>query len=225
MTRTQLSYRKIFVKITALLLLLSMAGCSMVSGRYGPFTFTVLAQSGEQVDDIIVGLAFSRPNSLFSSNHTYRERLLVNSGEKVTMPRGYVLDTDDTGIGMILSVQYMDYYQYSTEYVSINTADKDVIIVLPDPILKKRDGVTEKKIQRLMAYDGRSRSEAIHGQKVARLYSISQRYFVDLVKLGRKDLVEKYLKLKMTAIFGNNLNSPEAKETERQVRENISVRT
>jgi hypothetical protein len=202
-----------------------MAGCSMVSGRYGPFTFTVQTQSGEQVDDVIVGLALSRPKSLFSSNHTYRERLLVNSGEKVTMPRGYVLDTDDSGIGIILSVQHMDYYQYSTEYVTINTTDKNVIIVLPDPILAPKTLATEKKIQRLMEYDGRSRSEAIYGQKVARLHTISQSYFVSLIKLGREDLVEKYLKQKMTAIFGNDLSSAKAKEVEQNVREGIRVRT
>lgn len=225
MTKTHYSYRKILAKLTVLLLLLSMAGCSMVSGRYGPFTFTVQTQSGEQVDDVIVGLAFSRPNSLFRSNHTYRETHLVNSGEKVTLPRGYVLDTDDTGIGMILSVQHMDYYQYSTEYVTINTADKNVVIVLPDPIIKKRDGVTEKEIKSAIKWGAKSRHEAIHSQKIANLYSISKRYFVDLVKLGRKDLVEKYLKQKMTDIFGNKLDSPEAKEVEHKVRENIRVRT
>ncbi|MCI2285247.1 hypothetical protein L3081_20030 [Colwellia sp. MSW7] len=57
------------------------------------------------------------------------------------------------------------------------------------------------------------------------LYSISKGYFVDLVKLGREDLVERYLKQKMTAIFGIDLSSSEARETERQVRENIRVRT
>ncbi|MCI2285249.1 hypothetical protein L3081_20040 [Colwellia sp. MSW7] len=225
MTKTHYSYRKILAKLTVLLLLLSMAGCSMVSGRYGPFTFTVQTQSGEQVDDIIVGLAFSRPNSLFRSNHTYREKLLVNSGEKVTLPRGYVLDTDDTGIGMILSVRHMDYYQYSTEYVTINTADKNGIIVLPDPIIKKNKEITEKEIQELMSFRNISRPEAISSQKRANLYSISQRYFVALVKLGREDLVEKYLTLKMTAMFGNNPNSPEAKAVESKVREGIRVRT
>ncbi|KGJ86802.1 hypothetical protein [Colwellia psychrerythraea] len=225
MTKAQYSHRKILTKLTVLFLLLSMAGCSVVSGRYGPFTFTVQTQSGAKVDDIIVGLSFNRPNSLFRSNHTYREKLLVNSGEKVTLPRGYVLDTEDTGIGMILSVQHMDYYQYSTEYVTINTADKNVIIVLPDPIIKKNKGVTEKEIKNGMKWGAKSRLEAIHRQQIARLHSISQRYFVALVKLGREDLVEKYLTLKMTAIFGDKMNSSEAKAVEQQVREGIRVRT
>ncbi len=225
MIKTQYSHRQILAKLTVLLLLLSMAGCSMVSGRYGPYTFTVQTQGGEKVDDVIVGLSFSRPISLFSSNHTYREKLLINSGEKVTLPRGYVLDTDDTGIGMILSVQHMDYYQYSTEYVTINTADKDVIIVLPDPIVKKKKGITEKEIKELMSFRNISRLEAIQSQKRAVLYAIAQHYFVALVKLGREDLVEKYLKQKMTAIFGNDLSSPKAKEVEHNVRESIRVRT
>lgn len=225
MTKTHYSHRKILAKLTVLLLLLSMAGCSMVSGRYGPFTFTVQTQNGEQVDDVIVVLAFISPGFFEGSGHSYKETRIVNSGEKVTLPRGYVLDTDDTGIGMILSVQHMDYYQYSTEYVTINTADKNVTIVLPDPIIKKSKVMTEKEIKESMAWHNRSRSEAIHSQKIARLYSISKGYFVDLVKLGRKDLVEKYLKHKMTAIFGNKLNSPEAKEVEHQVRENIRAFT
>jgi len=225
MTTTHNSHRQILAKLTVLLLLLSMAGCSMVSGRYGPFTFTVKTQDGEKVEDIIVGLAFSRPNSLFRSNHTYREKLLVNSGEKVTLPRGYVLDTDDTGIGMILSVQHMDYYQYSTEYVTINTDDKNVVIVLPDPIIKRQKGITEEEIKSGIKWGAKSRSEAVQGQNIADLYSISQRYFVSLVKLGREDLVEKYLKQKMTAIFGNDISSSKAKEVEHNVRENIRVRT
>ncbi|MCI2285246.1 hypothetical protein L3081_20025 [Colwellia sp. MSW7] len=147
MKKTHYSHRKILAKLTVLLLLLSMAGCSMVSGRYGPFTFTVQTQSGEQVNDVIVTLIFARPNSLFRSNHTYIETRLANSGEKVTLPRGYVLDTDDTGIGMILSVQHMDYYQYSTEYVTINTADKNVVIVLPDPIIARKKWVRKKKFK------------------------------------------------------------------------------
>jgi hypothetical protein len=225
MTRIQSSPHQLLAKLTVLLLILSITGCSMVSGRYGPFTFTVQTQNGEQVDDVIVTLIFARPNSLLRSNHTYREAHLVKSGEKVTMPRGYVLDTNDTGIGMLLSVQHMDYYQYSTEYVTINTADKNVVIVLPDPILAREKMGKEKEIQRLMAIDNRSRSEAIRGQKISRLYSISKRYFVDLVKLGRKDLVEKYLKQKMTVIFGSAINSPEAKAVEHTVRENIRVLT
>ena len=230
MTKAQYSHRKILTKLTVLFLLLSMAGCSVVSGRYGPFTFTVQTQSGAKVDDIIVGLSFNRPNSLFRSNHTYREKLLVNSGEKVTLPRGYVLDTEDTGIGMILSVQHMDYYQYSTEYVTINASDKNIIIVLPDPMLVKNKMGTEKEIQRLMSgsllpKNKRNRAEAIKLEKIVTLYSISKRYFVALVKLGREDLVEKYLTLKMNAIFGNNLNSTEAKAVENTVRENIRART
>jgi hypothetical protein len=213
----------LLVKLVVLLIILSTSGCSAISGRYGPFTFTVQTAGGEKVEDVIVTLGYSRPKTLFRGNHTYRETKIVNSGEKVTLPRGYVLDTEDTGIGMILGVTHMDYDQRSTEYIVINSADKNVTITLPDPIIVKRGGITEKEIHRFMKRDGFSYDETVKSRKRSYIYYDSTHYLKSLKVLGRDDLVNKYLTRELKDLYGDNINSPEAKAFEHEIRKRISL--
>jgi len=218
-------------KIIVLILMLMISGCSNKSGEYGPFTLVIESEDGQKVDDILVTLAL-----VSSGGHgkysTYKETQVVSSGEPIIFPRGYVSGTKGVGFGMNISIDHLDYQKTSPDMVDVYTTQQQQTIDLGKATIKFKV-ISDKEIARivkqgnLIKNKGRitreaiTKNEAIISIKRSDLYYISNNYFVRAMRIGREDLIEKYMALKLLDIYGKDIGMAEAKAFEKELRDNI----
>jgi hypothetical protein len=226
-----------YLKLISFTLLLSLlTSCSLTSGYYGPFTLVIEPENGKKVEDIIVTLMFggSGGHGKYSS---YNEVKVASTGEKITFPRGYVTGTEGEVFGMYLSIEHPYYSEGVTSginrgYVNIKTKQKDEEIDLGERNIKFNE-ISEQDITRYFKkgrttrIKGRSitepitRDEAIIKLKRTRLHMEIGSYFLTALRADRDDLIDKYLALKLTDIYGEAVDTTEAKAFEQDLRASI----
>ena len=206
-------------KIIVLSLMLMISACSTESGEYGPFTLVIESEDGKKVDDILVTLAL-----VSSGGHgkysTYKETQVVSSGEPIIFPRGYVSGTKGVGFGMNISIRHLDYQKTSPDLVDVYTTQQQQTIDLGKATIRF-DEISEKRMSRYMESEVVTREEATQLIKKSNLYYISNNYFVTAMRIGREDLIEKYMALKLSDIYGKDIGMAEAKAFEKELRANV----
>lgn len=200
------------------LLFSSLSACSSSSGDYGPFTLMIESEDGKKVEDIIVNLTFITHTFMGKKTDSYNNIQVVNSGEIITFPRGFVTNTEDRTIGMYVSISHPDYNQSTSDHLSIRSNDNKQMIDLGKANIKFKK-TTEKNISWFMANNNVDRGEAIILNKKSNLYYMARHYSLKAYRIDRGDLVEKYLALKLTELYGDEINSEKAKLFEQKVRD------
>ena len=211
--------------------MLMLSACSTESGEYGPFTLIIESQDGKKVDDILVTLSL-----VSSGGHgkysTYSETQVVSSGEAIVFPRGYVSGTKGVGFGMNISIRHLDYQKTSPDLIDVYTTQQQQTIDLGKATIRFY-GISEARIAErvkqgnVIKNKGRvtreviTKNEAIISIKRSKLYYISNNYFVTAMRIGREDLIEKYLPLKLSDIYGKDIGMAEAKAFEKELRANV----
>jgi len=206
-------------KIIVLILMLMISGCSNKSGEYGPFTLVIESEDGQKVDDILVTLAL-----VSSGGHgkysTYKETQVVSSGEPIIFPRGYVSGTKGVGFGMNISIDHLDYQKTSPDMVDVYTTQQQQTIDLGKATIRFNE-ISDKRMSRYMEGEAVTREQATLLIKKSDLYYISGNYFVRAKRIGREDLIEKYMALKLADIYGKDINTAKAKAFEKELRDII----
>ena len=209
----------LLLTMVSLVYLVTLSGCSTKSGEYGPFTLIIETEDGQKVGDILVTLAL-----VSSGGHgkysTYRETQVVSSGEPIIFPRGYVSGTKGVGFGMNISIRHLDYQKTSPDLVDVYTTQQQQTINLGKATIRF-DEISEKRMSRYMESEVVTREEATQLIKKSNLYYISNNYFVTAMRIGREDLIEKYMALKLSDIYGKDIGMAEAKAFEKELRANV----
>jgi len=199
-------------------------------GCYGPFKMVVKTTSGEHVEDIIVLLNYRTSGWIKGGGpEVYSQMFVANTDEEIIFPRGLVYwPKKGANLAMHFGFYHPD-YQKDNPHVSYVTApnqpsgviDLGVKLVISDDLLNKR---STKRIVNDMKKRGKTQAEieAYVKKSSVDIPGVSPSYFSYLVKLGREDLVEKYLpeKLKKLASF-KNYSKEETLALEKRVRERI----
>lgn len=160
---------KIIKHIIILLFLFLGTGCTPIyktclfGGCYGPLEIVIKTENGEHVEDIIVSLAHITADGFEGLTHTYKERVIGNTGEVIRFPRGYMYRSDTETLSLHFSVYHPDYHA-SELYVSV----------------PNKSGMIDLGVRKIV----RSTSSSP---------GISPNYFSYLISLKREDLVDKYL--------------------------------
>lgn len=188
----------------------------MNSGDYGPFTLVIESEDGKKVEDIIVNLSYIHTGG-HSKSSSYSQTQVVSTGEAITFPRGYVSSTNDSAIGMYVGISHLDYQQISLQMVDINTEKKEQVIDLGIAKIKaKKNDVDETN--KMWMDRGFNYKQAERQRKIGRLYTINSHYFVKALRIGRLDLIDKYMTSRLKDIYDGDTNSLEAKKLEKELR-------
>ena len=200
-----------------LILCFFLNGCWLFEGYYGPFKVKIVTQDGGQIKDVFLTLVSILPGGFIQgTTHSYKETLIVKSGVIIEFPRGFVQRVGDhrATLGIIISASHPHYEQYSTEYLSLPNNPKGVIelvnVVMKKSIYLDPNYLEKRAREKLKRGQTITIQEGIRTSKYFSHYYDCSNYFSEAVKLGRRDLVEKYMLPHIADIASDN--SPEAKE-------------
>ena len=182
-------------------------------GRYGPFTVTIKSQDGTPIEDIILSLVAIGPNGR-GSNFTYRQSIIVNSGDVVTFPRGYVgreYINNPTGmtfetLGMNIGASHPNYEEYSSNYLSVPNQPQGTIELVDVVMMKNKSQfpvLYPEGFESKVKYDtdrGITKLQAQITTKFAVYLNGCRNYFPQILKLGHPELITKYLQPKIDDI-------------------------
>jgi len=180
----------------------------------------VVSNNGEPIKNIVLILTQISPGGVMGhgSSHSYRELRLVNSGEVVEFPRGFVekLGIDyQTGeqyktLGMSIYAAHPYYKQRYVGYINVPNQPTGTIKLLdvemiPDPYMSAE--YLEIRVKEAVR-SGRNEKYVRAALKYGLSLDTCFKYYRDLALLGRDDLVSKMLNEHMRYIASDG--TPEA---------------
>ncbi len=191
--------------LRTLILLLLSTSCGHTSwfgqGYYGPFTLTIKSQDGEPVEDVIVRLSKITVGTFGRSDHTYREKVVASTDEKIKFPRGFVTKYKSDTILLNFSISH-PYYRAKEHYVHFVRKEKgeidlgvQIIATSENLAVSRKDNLTSiwtKQGLSALEVEEKLKKGITLPTPILYLHSALRRYFKTAVEMGRQDLVDKY---------------------------------
>lgn len=220
--------RKALILFVAILL----TGCKSTK-NFGPFEVVLKTEDDKKVEDVIVILHQFGLAALKGSKIIYWQTKVVNSEEVITYPRG-AIQPGETGKTYLSAQIYHPYYQTVTGALGTHfyfEGSPEGIIRLQDVQLVSKKTARAKSMNyqiTQMEKNGESAEkieEAKHRYRLhspGSLYSSLPIYFHHVLKMGREDLVDKYLHLMLKDIKEHQgKDDIDIKALEKDVRQRI----
>jgi len=170
-------------------------------GHYGPFKVKVVSNNGEPIKDIVLILTQISPGGFMGhgSSHSYRELRLVNSGEVVEFPRGFVEKLGinyQTGeqyktLGMSIYVAHPYYKQRYVGYINVPNQSTGTIKLLDVEMIPVANMSTEhfeKHVKELVDKD-RSKEYVRAAIKYSRSMNVCYDYYRYLMDMPHDDFL------------------------------------
>lgn len=208
-----------------------LAGCALGRGEYGPFEVIVKTENGEHVEDVIVTLSMIGASGERLTS-TYDQTIVASTDQVITFPRGYVTRAKAEAFTLDYSVLHPDYLVKENVPFWFST-DNDGTIRFPQVTIEslrdvyarrlaretqrmKDEGMTEIEI------DARIRREALVYRERYVLGYAEAGYLAKAARTGRKDLVEKYLRvIEERVIHEEKLDETQARALDEEFRGRI----
>jgi len=211
---------------------LSLSGCSAIKetclfgGCYGPFNVVLQTEDGKVAEDVIVTVAHIY-GSGHGWDHTYKQVKVANSGEMLTFPRGYVWESGQGRVPLEVYASHPSYFLAFEEQQAVfedrpnGVVDLGVKRMLTHETINKQDyengvpalrasGMSENEIQ------NKRKEGEVTPQK--RLF-FAYHYFIEATRIGRPDLVDKYLpQLVRNYVDSNPKETKSATQVEQEYR-------
>ena len=188
-----------------ILALFGLSGCTAIKqtclfgGCYGPFELVLEAENGEKVEDVVVNLAHITAGAFEGLTRTYYETKLVNTGEIVTFPRGYMYDSEEKLLSIGITVTHYAYQHKGSYLIDFPNRPQGRISLDTQLLTPKIDLEKKSFAKNIPLLQEKGLTSAEVEQKRADLITNwdplrhSFNYFVEVAVIDREDIVDKYL--------------------------------